>query len=277
MILRGLLVLWLVASCGGAPACPVAPAPVGPARPFLWKAQKGETVVWLYGTLHNASGDDVPAAAWAALEAAPRVVSELGDAEPDPAKTIELVRLPPGKGLDQQLPASDWYDLRDALRGVVKEADLARVRPWYAMARLRATVAPPPSPTMDFAITKRARAKGKPVEALESAEVQLAALAETVTLADLQQTLHERKTIKCALDHLKATYVSGDLPAMTARLVIPQTHELVVGRSKAWLPQIEGYFTTGGAFVAVGLAHLAGDEGLPVLLERAGYTVARVP
>jgi uncharacterized protein YbaP (TraB family) len=272
-----LLVLVALAACGSQPACPVFPRPTGPTQPFLWKVQKGDAVVWLYGTIHNAGEGEVPQAAWTALESSPRVVSELGDTEPDPEKTAKHVWLPTGKGLDQQLPASDWYDLRDALRGVIKEADLARARPWYAMARLNATFARPPSPTMDFAITKRARGKGKPVDALESAEVQLAALADTVTLADLQQALHERKTIKCTLDHLKAIYASGDLPAMTARLVIPQTHKLVVDRSKAWLPKIEGYFASGGAFVAVGLGHLAGDEGIPKLLERAGYTVARVP
>ena len=40
------------------------------------------------------------------------------------------MRLPRGKGLDQLLPTDKWWDLRDALRGVVKEQELARARPW---------------------------------------------------------------------------------------------------------------------------------------------------
>ncbi len=271
------LLALIVAACGGAPACPIAPKPPGPTQPFLWKAQKGDgPIVWLYGTIHTAGGDDVPPAAWTALEAAPKVITELGDVEADPEKTRELIRLP-GKGLDQLLPAGDWYDLRDAMRGSMKEADLARVRPWFAIVKLNAKVSPAPTPNMDTAIAKRARGKGKPVEALESLDVQLKALADTVTIADLQQEIHNRKTLACANGTLQATYAAGDLPGMTTHLLLPQTHSLVVDRNKAWFPKLEALFAGGGGFVAVGLGHLLGDEGIPEMLGKAGYTVARVP
>jgi uncharacterized protein YbaP (TraB family) len=271
-----ILVVCALAACGGQTTCPVPPRPTTPQAPFLWKAQKaGGPVVWLYGTIHNAGAEDVPDVAWRALADSPRFVSELGATQPDPDKTADLARLPPGKGLDAQLPASDWYDLRDALRGVIKEDDLKRARPWYAMARLSATVAPSPSPTMDFALAERAKSKNVPVDALESWEVQLAAIADTVQIPDLQQAIHERGRMRCELASLKASYVAGDQPVMERRLLIAETHELVVERSKAWMPTIEGLFQ-GGGFVAVGLAHLLGDEGVPAMLERAGYTVERV-
>jgi uncharacterized protein len=273
-----LLVLLVIAACGGGTqTCPVAPTPTAPTQPFLWKAQKDSgPIVWLYGTVHNGGEGDVHPAAIKAFEASPRFVSELGDTEPDPKKTTKLAILPPGKGLDQQLPADDWYDLRDTLRGMIKEQDLARVRPWYAMARLSTKLSPPPDPTMDFGLAKRARKAGKQVDALEEWDVQLAALADTVKIPDLQQAIHSRKTFACDLAKMKAVYLTGDLETMTAIVVIPQTHKLVVDRTKAWLPKIEGYFKNDGAFVAVGLAHLAGDEGLPKLLAAAGYTVERV-
>jgi len=275
--LVALSVGWIAACGGSQPACPVVAKPTTPIAPFLWKAHKGDSaVVYLYGTIHNAGVGDVPAVALAALDASPRFASEVGDTEPDRDKTIELARIESGKGLDQLLPADDWYDLRDLLRGSVKEADLARARPWYAMGRLTAKVAPAPDPTMDFALAKRARDHGKPVDALESWETQLAALADTVQVSDLQQALHARRTMACDLAKMKALYVTGDLAAMTSLLVVEQTHHLVVDRSRAWLPKIEAYFTTGGAFVAVGLAHLAGDDGMPKLLEAAGYQVERV-
>ncbi len=276
-MIRVVAIAFLVA-CGSAPSCPIAPTPAGPAQPFLWKAQKADgPVVWLYGTNHNAGADRVPAAALAALDAAPKFLSELGDAEADPVKTAELIKLPPGKGLDQQLPASDWYDLRDALRGSMKEAELARVRPWFAIVRLNAKVAPMASPSMDVALARRARAKGKPVEALESLDFQFKALAETLTIADLQQEIHARHNLACLNGKLDATYAAGDLQGMTTILLIPATHSLVVDRSKAWLPKVEALFAGGGGFVAVGLGHLLGDEGIPAMLANAGYTVARVP
>ncbi len=268
----------LVPACASTPACPVAPRPSTPTAPFLWKvtSQDGDgAVVWLYGTIHNGGMEAVAPGALAALDSSPRFVSELGDTEGDREKTAKLARIEHGKGLDSLLPADDWYDLRDVMRGSMKEADLARARPWYAMARLSATLAPPPRPTMDFGLAKRAREAGKPVDALESWEVQLAALADTVTVADLQEALHARKTLACDLAKLRAVYLSGDLETMTAMVVIPQTRKLVVERSRAWLPEIESYFATGGAFVAVGLAHLAGDDGIPKLLAAKGYAVER--
>jgi uncharacterized protein len=273
------LLLIAIAACGSsAPECALVPR-IPHAQPFLWKVQKADgPIVWLYGTIHNASADEVPQAAWAAFESSPKVVTEVGDEPPsDPSKIAELARLPPGKGLDQLLPANDWYDLRDAVRGKakIKEDDLKRARPWYAMARLRVALAPPPSTTMDFAISKRARAKGKPIDALESWEVQLTALADTVKIPDLQEAIHERRTMKCSSDRLKALYLTGDLAAMTKVLVIEQTNKFVVDRSKAWFVKLEPYFAT-GAFVAVGLGHLAGPDGLPAMLERAGYRVERV-
>jgi len=264
---------------GAAATCPVAPKPTAPTQPLLWKAHKGDgPVVWLYGTVHNGGVGDVHPSAMKAFESSPRFVSELGDTDGDPDKLRELAIIKSGKGLDQQLPPDDWYDLRDALRGTkTKEAELARAQPWYAMSLLSRTLSPPPDPTMDFGLAKRARKARKPVDALEAWDVQLAALADTVKIPDLQQAIHSRKTFSCDLAKMRAVYLTGDLETMTAIVVIPQTHNLVVDRSRAWLPRIETYFGSGGAFIAVGLAHLAGDEGLPKLLETAGYQVERVP
>lgn len=271
------LALIVLVACGGTAAnCPLPPVPAT-TQPLLWKAQKDAgPIVWLYGTIHTAGADDVPAVAWAALDGSPKVVTELGDAEADPDKTRKLIRLE-GKGLDQLLPSDDWYDLRDALRGSVKEADLARMRPWLAIVKLNAKVSPAPTPNMDTAIGKRARSKEKPLEPLESIDVQLTALADAITIADLQQEIRNRKTLACANGSLQATYRAGDLPGLTTRLLLPQTHALVVDRNKAWIPKVEALFASGGGFVAVGVAHLLGDEGLPALLTKTGYTVARVP
>lgn len=272
-------VVAFVAACGSAkPACPVVPAPVD-AQPFLWRAQRADGsggIVWLYGTIHNGGAGDVPPAAWQALEAAPRFVSEVGDVEPDRERLRELVRITSGPSLDQLLPADDWWDLRDALRGVIKEDELKRTRPWYAMARLTATAAPPPDPTMDFALTERARQRGVPIDPLESYAEQLTALANTVTVADLQQALRERATIRCTLAGLLGLYRTGDLEAMRPRLVVAGSQDLLEPRNRLWLPKLERYFAERGAFVAIGLGHMIGDTGIPALLGAAGYRVERV-
>jgi uncharacterized protein len=267
-----------VAACGAArPACEVSGPHEPRGAPFLWRVQRaGGPVLWLYGTFHNGHAR-VPPAAAAALASAAQFASELGDAEPDPELLRELARLPRGKGLDALLPAGDWWDLRDALAGVIAEAALARARPWFAMSQLTAAMAPSPRPTMDVALAQRARARAIPVDALESWREQLTALDAAVKLADLQQAIRERRAMRCSIARMLAAYAAGDLDAMGRLLGATQAETLLAARNRRWLPQLERYLAARGAFVAVGVSHMAGPGGLPALLAGAGYTVERAP
>jgi uncharacterized protein YbaP (TraB family) len=274
----GVAVVATFAACGPkAPACgpPVSLEPRG--APFLWRVEReGGPVVWLYGTFHNGRAR-VPAAAMAALEASAHFASELGDVEVDPDQLRELALLPRGRGLDHLLPADDWWDLRDALRGVIKEEALARVRPWFAISQLTATMAPSPKPMMDVALAKRARARKLPVDALETWEAQISALDGVVTIEDLQQAIRGRKAMRCNVEQMLGAYAAGDLDAMGRLLGVEKSEVLLAERNRTWLPRIERYLAAEGAFVAVGVSHMAGAQGLPAMLEHAGYTVERAP
>jgi uncharacterized protein YbaP (TraB family) len=270
-----LVVLAALAACSSAPRCEVA-KPAAKGQPFLWRVQKADgPVVWLYGTIHDYGLDAVPKDALVALDASPHFLSELGDTTPDPDKFRELVRIKSGKSLDQLLPADRWWDLRDALAGVAKEDDLRRYRPWYAMSLLTSTMAPPPKPSMDFALAERARDRKIAVEQLENWDEQLAALDAAVKITDLVETIRVRGEIRCEVARVLAAYDAGDLDAMGRLLPGDKSAGLLDARNAKWLPAIERYLENGGAFVAVGVSHMAGDAGLPAVLERAGYTVTR--
>ncbi len=263
-------------ACGSArPACPAIPQ-VAPGPPLLWRVQKaGGPVVWLYGTIHDASIDDVPPRALEALASAPRFASELGDREPDQDRLRELSRIARGPGIDTQL-GDDWWDLRDALRDRIREDDLRRARPWFALMLLNRRAAPRVV-AMDATLGERARDRGTPVEALEAPEDQLAALDAIVTVEDLRAAVRARHTTSCEYTRLVAAYRAGDLVALEPMLVVPRSAEtLLYARNRRWLPALEAYLAGDGAFVAVGLGHLLGEHGLPVLLARAGYAVERV-
>lgn len=278
MTVRLLLALTILVGCASAPPpCPVAPAGT-PGPPFLWRVDKeGGAVVWLFGTIHDAGLDAVPRAARDALAGSTRFASELGDDEPDDRdKLRELMRIKSGPGLDQLLPTDDWWDLRDALRDVIKEDELRRVRPWYALILLNRRSAPKVV-SMDVELAKLAGERNLDVEGLETWETQLAALDSVVTVTDVQQALRARSGMRCEYVGLRAAYESGDLATMQRLLVIPRTAEpILYARNRAWIPGIERYLTSGGAFIAVGLGHMIGELGLPALLARAGYRVERV-
>ena len=269
------LVVLLAAGCAAKrPACAIV-APAAPGPPLLWRVQRDAgPIVWLYGTIHDASIDAVPGAALAALAASTRFVSELGDVEPDRERLRELTRIPSGPGIDHQL-GDDWWDLRDLLRDVIREDDLRRARPWYALILLDRRSAPRVV-AMDASLGARARAFALPVEALERVEDQIAALDAVVSIDNLRAALRERATMPCQHAALHAAYKAGDLASLAGMLVLPRTAETVLyARNRRWLPVIERYLAEGGAFVAVGAGHLLGEQGLPALLARAGYTVER--
>jgi len=275
--MRWLLVIGLVfaTSCASQPACPVAPVAKTPGPPFLWKVQGPHSVVWLYGTIHDAGIDAVPAAALDALAASKRVATELGNEPPDEDVFRTYAWLKHGRGLEYQLPSEEWDQLHDTLRGKVKENDLPRAEPGYGMSMLP-RYAGTPGKSMDTQLGERAEERDLPIDALERWEDQLKLLSQVVTLDDLRETIRARKTLTCDLSGLRASYVAGDTEAMTARLVLPRTAETVLyARNRAWLPALEKYLASDGAFVAVGLGHMLGEQGLPTLLAKAGYVVTR--
>jgi uncharacterized protein YbaP (TraB family) len=273
-----LVVWWLVACAPKPPACPALPVVVQ-GQPFLWKVHKdaGPTL-WLYGTVHDVALAGVPAPALAALDGSKVFASELGDVEADPETVRDLSRYKSGLGIDQTLPEDDWYALRDALIGTIKEDSLRRVRPWFAMILLNNKVSPNKPVAMDTDLAKRARSKKLPVEALETWTEQMTALDKVVTVKDLSEVIHAREAMHCEVDRLAVAYRTGDADLMTSLLVVPRTSEpLLWARNRAWQPKLVTYLSAQGAFVAVGLAHMLSDNGLPAMLARAGYTVERVP
>jgi len=53
--------------------------------------------------------------------------------------------------------------------------------------------------------------------------------------------------------------------------------KILHARNKAWMPALTRAFNNGGAFVAVGAAHLNGTYGLLPMLHKRGYKITRIP
>jgi hypothetical protein len=270
--MRALVVALAVAGCAHTACPPARPHPAG--GPFLWEVTGGSGVVYLFGTLHAAGPEDVPAPARAALARSTRFVDEIGALPPDEVRAQAL--LPRGQGLQQLLGADDWYELRDAVPARVTDETLGQARPWYAMALLTSAMAPGPELTMDDALADDARAQGAAVEHLETAE-QLGALAASVSVADLKQAIAERRTMRCGVADLLAAYRAGDGDALRGELAGDTGRKLLDERNARWLARLEALLHGGGGFVAVGVDHLVGPGSVPELLAARGWRVVRAP
>jgi uncharacterized protein YbaP (TraB family) len=273
------LLLW-AAACAHPAACP-GPPPITLGAPYLFEATSPEgTQVVLFGTYHVAGKDDVPRDAWRRLADAKTFVTELDD--PDPAELDKLIHLPHDQNLESMLSADAWLDLRDALEGVVKPEQLARLRPFYALSLLTSVGERTASPSMDTALHTRAVGQGARVAALESWAEQLGALDRTVGVPDLLQALQDREhgRMRCEIAGALEAYRAGDdiVMARVLELAPDKSDDLIRARNLRWIDRLLEEAGRGGPlFVAVGVAHLLGPDSLPELMRARGFSVTRLP
>jgi uncharacterized protein len=248
----------------------------GPHPPiFLWAAHPpdGGAPLYLFGTWHYGDAEDVPARAWGRMAAQKIVVLELGEPKvtDDPRPLRELPR---GQSLQALLPASDWFDLLDLVRGRVNEEVLRRARPWYATILVMNALYPRYGSGMDVQIRQRALGAGQKLEALEEPEAPVAGLDATLGMDELLYTIRHPEESRCSLERGFAAYKAGLDDAMRPNRGDEKDALLVDDRTRRWVDKL--VTLKAGAFVAVGVSHLVGDNGLPALLAGRGYRIERL-
>lgn len=134
----------------------------------------------------------------------------------------------------------------------------------------------------EFEIMKKAQAKKKPIEGLETMAFQMS-LFDKIPYIDQAQMLVESikapadTTAKNQLDLLVQTYKNQDIEAMVSMMDDKESgmgkYEdiLLNNRNKNWIPAMEKMMKEKATFFAVGAGHLAGENGVIRLLRSAGY------
>ena len=263
-------------------------------RPALWLIEgQGGQQAWLFGTIH-ALPQPVnwrSAKVAAALAQSDRLVLEVAQIDDDTATAQSFAALAESPGLPpliQRVPG----DLQDELGATLKQDGFApdaldRYETWAAALLLQnAAMAAGKSDSANGIDRALLRGYAKPVEEFEGAAAQLAIfdrLPEPAQRALLAATLDGPDDGQAEMRRLEQAWAQGDLALIDTATNADFLHNpklrdaLLVDRNRAWLSKLTGLLT-GGAhpFVAVGLAHLVGKDGLPALLAAQGYKVTRV-
>jgi hypothetical protein len=290
---RGPVALWLLIACLLAPVEALAQT-----KSFLWKATSRQGgVVYLVGSLHLLTKDYYPLAPAldAAFKDADLLVEEadLGEMLAPQAQMTLVVRgmLPPNQTLDQIVSPATYAlaSKRIAALGVPLEP-LRRFKPWAIALTIlgfewqRAGF--DPDLGLDKHFYDRARAEGKAVQGLETAEFQIS-LFDSMTNAQqdrlLAESLKDSEAEMANVRQLADAWRAGDARTVE-RLVLEDLNDdqelyqrLLVDRNRAWLPKIEALFARRGhAFTVVGAAHLVGPDGLLAMLRARGYTIEQM-
>jgi uncharacterized protein YbaP (TraB family) len=266
-------------------------------RGFLWRIQKNDRVSYLYGTIH------VGRLEW--LFPGPRVMqairaSDVVALELDMADPAVLSALQSGMAKEAAQPALP-PPLEARLRAQVRAACLPEgvvdiASPEMLVLGLVASAARrdglDPAYAIDPSFAGVAKALKKPVDSLETVDLQLQLLRSSnrdelldgldKTLRDLEQGKSRRSLIKVSqvweggrFDEL-ASYASWcecqDTEAERAEL-----KQLLDDRNPAMAEHIDRLHAGGrSVFAAVGALHMIGPLGLPKLMRDRGYDVTRI-
>ena len=270
-----------------------------PPTPILWKVSKGDSTVYLLGSMHFLMDADYPLSpdVDAAYKDAEKLVFEVAPAEMNPlamiAETLKHgVYLDPTHKLQDDLSASTWRDLvAYGSKNNLPIAKLQTIQPWMMVLTLVALESQKmglkPELGLDMHFMQMASADHKPTAGLETVDQQLAIFYTAPIKTQeqmLRQGLDEVVDFKKEMDKEHNTWRRGDADAMLVgeekdNAKIPGMHEkILVQRNRNWIPQIEKMLAEGKThtLVIVGALHLPGPDGVVRLLQQNGYSVVRM-
>lgn len=270
-------------------------APAEVREPAIWRLADADSEIWLYGTVHVLPPD----IRWrgprleAALAAADELVTETDVSEAAAAAFPALAQrygaLPEGETLSARLAPEDRARLARVAQALdLDPAALDRLRPWLAALQLSYAHAARKGHTaaagVETVLVAEARAEGKRLSFLETPEEQvqvLAGLAPEDQIRFLSITLRQIEEDAATLTALDRAWARGDVELLALlldaqwRAAGPAIHEAVIlRRNRAWADAIARRLDgSGRIFVAVGAAHLVGDESVVDLLRARGIEV----
>jgi hypothetical protein len=265
--------------------------------PALWVVRDADSTLYLFGTVHVLR----PTTAWgsprvdAAFDSADQIWFEISNPD-DQAAVVPLIQqygLSPDRPLSSLLTAEEMTTLNNVAAGAgLPPGQIDVFRPWFAGLAL--SMAPllkagyDPQSGVELVLKARAGAAGKPIQGLETIDKQigiLAGMSEADQLAFLRTLLESYDEASVELDRMVGAWAAGDVATLEAVAVTEMQSEtpalyeaLLVRRNTDWANQIQTMLEgSGTAFIAVGAAHLAGDDSVQEILGDRGVRVEVAP
>lgn len=274
---------------------------------LLWRIDRvGAPPSFLFGTMHVSDPRVVTlgAAARRAFDGARTLVIETTDVLDQSRMSAamlerpELMMFTDDGTLTALLPEDERALVEAALarRGLTL-ASVQKMKPWIVSALVslpgcelaRKSAG---APVLDIELAQKAEAAGKRVEGLETAISQLEAMASLpmdLHIRGLVDTLMLGDRIDDIAETMVRIYTSGEtglfwpffqslLPAAPGDEASYAAFQeaMIDARNRRMADAATPILDAGGAFVAVGALHLAGDDGLVELLREKGYALTPV-
>ncbi|MGB5483402.1 TraB/GumN family protein [Parasphingorhabdus sp.] len=289
----------MLTACNNAPAS-VTLNTVKVGTPALWKisgTRPGQIgTAYMFGTIHILPEDvqwRTPALEDAIAQSDRLVIEVLGlDDTENAAKIFSRLAVSPGQ---EKLQARIKPSLRDDLDRIIDAADvpvraLNRMETWAAALSLASAQTRGLGLNSSGGVEKKLSAQfekaGKPIEALETIELQLGyfdKLPEQQQRQMLTSVVEDSGDAQQDFEHLFNAWMTGNIEEIVTLsdggiLTDPTTREyLLVARNLNWAEQLDKRLQkTGTSLVAVGAAHLAGPDSVQSTLAKRGYKIEKI-
>ncbi|MEZ5925234.1 MAG: TraB/GumN family protein [Hyphomicrobiaceae bacterium] len=273
----------------------------------FWQIDRaGRTPSYLLGTVHLTDErlKRLPQAVDRALQQARQVAVETYYDREETAESV-LSQLgtaavsSPAHRLSDHLSEQEFAELeRFAGEARISRDELDRLNPWVAEMLIRGETCEARRVergelVLDAWIASRAAGDGIPLRKLETVSEQFGTLASipySAQLAMLRYALSAKSgTADDEIETMVGLYLRRQIPAIDAmtRMLAPEPEmarayldafwtDLIGRRNERFVANAQPLIEDGGAFIAVGAAHLPGERGMVAMLRQAGYTVTAV-
>lgn len=265
------------------------------ADPALWVVKDADTTIYLFGTIHVLK----PGLRWfdegvkTAFDASQQLVLEM--VQPKPAVMQGIIMkagfTTEGPTLTEKLPEADRAAYLKALAGLgLPAAALDRADPWLAATQL--SLIPVLRSGYDVTngpetvLSAAAKAAGKPVIGLETAEQQIGyfdTLPEGLQIKFLASTVKDLPKVSSTLQTMVTDWSAGKPERLgkTLNEGMRETPEigriLLADRNMRWADWLSARMgQPGTVFVAIGAGHLAGNDSVIAQLKRHKLKARRV-
>ena len=265
-----------------------------PDSSMLWKIEHEdlEHPTYILGTMHliGKAYFYFPEDLQKLVKNSQQLVMELAGL-PDQAKAMELMLLPDSVKMNDFFSEEHMaliYDFMEKEMKINKEMfDImfAKMKPFFVLQLIAQKQFEGETESYEMSLISLANKNDITLLGLETIEQQIG-FFDAIPAEEFGKMIAEYFTnadsLKAQTQRLQEIYRSGQLDTL-AKFMVESSPELMefedillTDRNAAWIPKIIELIHQKPTFIAVGAAHLAGDEGVLNLLKKKGYKVTPV-
>jgi len=258
---------------------------------LLWKVEKeGMEPSYIFGTIHVLPQSDfeLEEKVKTAMDKSEELVLEIDMTDPAlQTKMYQTMTMHDGMTLDKLLTEEEYKALSEKLQSIQGAPPIAMVnsfKPFMVATMMLSEFVGSQPASFEMTLMSMASAREMPITGLETIESQMAifdSIPYEDQADDLMDMVEEGEEMKSLFTDMVAQYKAEEINALyeTTEEYTDSDDEmrfLLHNRNANWAEVLEERLGEKTLFIAVGAAHLGGEEGVINLLKEQGYQLTPV-